>query len=140
MKLYATGFKLLLFAGLLAFCSFSFFKPITDCKPQTDGIYVFKINEEHSAVVRFYADGTVLASSSTNDYKEVMTWFNRDPENFSRVLSGKYSNKKCAVKFEVKGETGYQYYKGSINGNTIVFTITNPDHSSTERTYTFVKP
>lgn len=126
------------------------FKPAKTTCPavQTEGIYVFKIDAEHSGVIRFYADKTVLVSTSLNDYKEVMTWFNREPENFSRVLTGKYkiSKNSCTISFHVKGETGEQKFFGKINDEkNITFEITNPAQNKkartgTTRTYTFVNP
>jgi hypothetical protein len=123
----------------------SFIKEKKTCPTlQFDGIYVFKIDNENSAVIRFYSDKLVLVSTSVNDYAAVMTWFNRDPENASRVLTGKYSvkSKNCSVNFRVKGETGEQVYSGIITDEkTIQFSIYNPkDKTSTSRSYTFVKP
>jgi len=125
------------------------FTPKTPCPAlQFDGLYVFKVDSEHSAVIRFYEDKTVIVSSSLNDYKEVMTWFNRDPENFSRVLTGKYKISKgnCTISFKVKGESGEQKFSGTLqNGNTISFHISNPAQygkkaEETDRVYSFVKP
>jgi hypothetical protein len=111
---------------------------------QFNGIYTFKIDSESSAVIRFYADRVVLVSTSVNDYKQVMTWFNRDPENFSRILTGKYkcSSKACSIKFNVKGETGEQRYEGIIiNDSLLDLTIFNPaTRTQTKRQYKFVKP
>src|ERR1044072_1029038 len=109
-----------------------------------DGIYVFKLDNESSAVIRFYDDKVVLVSTSINDYSKVMTWFNRDPENFSRVLTGKYKIGKsdCSIRFSVKGETGEQKYSGKIiDDKTLDLHIFNPkDKTTTDHTYTFVKP
>jgi hypothetical protein len=111
---------------------------------QFDGIYTYKIDTESSAVIRFYADNVVLVSTSVNDYKQVMTWFNRDPENFSRILTGKYkrSSQNCSVKFTVKGETGEQRYEGQIvNDSLLDLNIFNPaTKTKTKRLYKFVKP
>lgn len=109
-----------------------------------NGIYVYKLDAENSAVIRFYEDGVVLVSTSVNDYSKVLTWFNRDPENFSRVLTGKYKISKgsCTIRFNVKGETGEQKYSGTIQDDkTVQLHIFNPkDKTSADRTYTFVKP
>ncbi|HET6990065.1 MAG TPA: hypothetical protein VFJ43_02025, partial [Bacteroidia bacterium] len=104
-------FFLLLISGIF---SFSFVG--TSPRVQFDGIYVYKLDTENSAIIRFYDDGVVLVSSSINDYSQVMTWFNRDKENFSRVLTGKYKigEKDLSIKFIVKGETGEQKYSGFI--------------------------
>ncbi len=111
---------------------------------QFDGIYTFKIDSESSAIIRFYPDNVVLVSTSVNDYKQVMTWFNRDPENFSRILTGKYkrSSKNCTIKFTVKGETGEQRYEGQIiNEQLLELNIFNPaTKAKTKRQYKFVKP
>ncbi|MGL5889145.1 MAG: hypothetical protein ACRC3B_04635 [Bacteroidia bacterium] len=111
---------------------------------QFEGIYTYKIDSESSAVIRFYADKVVIVSSSINDYKQVMTWFNRDPENFSRVLTGKYkrSSKNCSLVFNVKGETGEQRYEGIIiNDSLLSLNIFNPaTKAKTTRQYKFVKP
>ncbi|GAB4143654.1 MAG: hypothetical protein Fur0041_18740 [Bacteroidia bacterium] len=112
----------------------------------SNGIFVYKIDQESSAVIRFYPDGIVLVSTSINDYSKVLTWFNRDPENESRVLKGKYFVKpgkpSCSIRFNVEGETGKQKYKGVIIDNsTLQLSIYNPgDHTSAQRTYKFIKP
>lgn len=130
-------------AVLLLFFFSSFFKgnncPAISC----DGIYVYKLDAESSAVIRFYPDGIVLVSTSVNDYSKVLTWFNRDPENYSRVLTGKYKvSGSCAVKFNVKGETGEQRYSGTIqDSKTLQLHVFNPkEKTSTDRAYSFVKP
>ncbi len=106
-----------------------------------DGIYTFKLDEENSAVIRFYEDGVVIVSTSVNDYSKVMTWFNRDQENFSRVLSGKYKKGKrdASIRFTVKGETGEQKYTGHILvDKKLELHVYNPkDKTSTDRVYTF---
>jgi hypothetical protein len=131
-------FVLLLITGYLS-SSFLAYRPDV----QFDGIYVYKLDDENSAVIRFYEDGVVLVSTSVNDYSKVMTWFNRDKENFSRVLTGKYKTGKrdASIHFTVKGETGEQKYSGFITADkTLELHIFNPkDKSSTDRIYTFVK-
>jgi hypothetical protein len=86
-----------------------------NCAVNTKGFYYFKISEEHSAVLRFYDNGVVLASSSTNDYKEVDSWFNSS--NTEMILSGKYKKNKCNFSFSVKGITGEQSYKIDLKDN-----------------------
>lgn len=109
-----------------------------------DGIYVYKLDAESSAVIRFYEDGIVIVSTSVNDYSKVMTWFNRDKENFSRVLSGKYKKGKRdgSIRFNVKGETGEQKFTGHIlPDKTLELHVFNPkDKTSTDRIYTFYRP
>lgn len=117
----------------LLLCSFA---PPANCSVSFHGIYAIKLDEEHSAVLRFYEDGTVLASTSVNDYMDVFTWFHK--ENQSMVLSGKYKIKKCLVKFDVSGMTGKQHYDGTIEGNSIRFLLTDESSKkAVERTYTF---
>lgn len=126
--------KVLLVFVVLAFVFNSFIS--SNCAVSYNGIYAFKIDNEHSAVLRFYEDGTVLASTSVNDYFDVMTWFNKD--NKDRVLKGKYKIKKCTVSFDVEGETGKQSYEGIIVGNAIDFTLKDKtSKKSTNRTYSF---
>jgi hypothetical protein len=132
------------FALIFSLCC-SFLSKDSACPKLTfDGIYVYKLDEETSAVIRFYDDKVVLVSTSINDYSKVMTWFNRDPENFSRVLTGKYKigTSNCTIRFNVKGETGEQKYSGTIaDDKTLNLHIFNPkDQTSTDRTYTYVKP
>ncbi|MBL7883022.1 MAG: hypothetical protein JNL69_03065 [Bacteroidia bacterium] len=120
---------------IILFALFSF-KYTENCTVEYKGIYAFKIDEEHSAVLRFYEDGIVLASSSINDYFDVFTWFHK--ENKTRVLSGKYKIKKCKISFDVSGETGKQSYEGEIKGNTIELKLTDKaTKKSTTRNYTF---
>src|SRR4051812_3746950 len=99
--------KLLLFAAsILISFSFSFPERSGDCHVKFNGIYAFKLDSENSAIIRFYEDGTTLASTSVNDYMDVFSWFHK--ENKDMVLKGTYSIKKCDIKFEVSGMTGEQ--------------------------------
>jgi hypothetical protein len=111
--------KTLLSILLLTIISFSFTQD--NCTVKYNGIYAFKLNEEYSAVLRFYEDGTVLASSSVNDYMDVFSWFHK--ENKNMVLTGKYKIKKCKITFDVSGNTGEQKYEGEINGDKIEFEL-----------------
>lgn len=132
---------MLLVLLLIASAGFSFVANSPNL--EFDGIYVYKLDAENSAVIRFYEDGVVLVSTSVNDYSKVMTWFNRDKENFSRVLTGKYKKgKKGDLRFNVKGETGEQKFSGRIlPDKTLQLHVVNPaDKTSTDRIYTFVKP
>lgn len=119
---------------LLTIISISFTQD--KCAVKYNGIYAFKINEEHSAVLRFYEDGTVLASSSVNDYMDVFSWFHK--ENKDMVLMGKYKIKKCKITFDVSGSTGEQKYEGEINGDKIEFELSDKaSKKSAKRSYTF---
>lgn len=117
--------------------SFSFIpKEKSNCAVLYNGIYAYKIDNEHSAIIRFYADGTVLASTSVNDYMDVFSWFHK--ENKDLVLKGKYTIKKCEIKFEVSGMTGEQKYNGVISGNTLNIKLTDKESKKTaDRVYTF---
>lgn len=132
--------KILLYLFLLSVpgISFTTYRP----NPEFDGLYYYKIDEENSAVIRFYDDGVVIVSSSVNDYAKVMTWFNRDKENFSRVLTGKYkTGKNGSLHFHVKGETGEQKFTGYILADkTLQLHVTDPKAgTSTDRIYQFWK-
>ena len=106
------------------------------CTVNYKGIYAIKLDNESSAVLRFYEDGTVLASTSVNDYMDVMTWFNK--ENKDMVLKGKYKIKKCGISFNVSGMTGEQEYEGDIQGNLLNLEITDKESKKhVKRTYTF---
>lgn len=119
--------------------SFSFTlinKENTTCTVKYNGIYAFQLDKEQSAVIRFYEDGTVLASTSVNDYMDVFSWFHK--ENKELVLKGSYKIKGCAIKFEVTGMTGKQKYKGTISDNTIDIKLTDEESKKTvNRVYTF---
>lgn len=120
---------------LLVILSAFSFSP-DDCKVNYKGIYAIKLDEEHSAVLRFYEDGTVLASTSVNDYMDVMSWFNK--ENKDMVLKGTYKIKKCTIRFDVSGMTGEQSYNGEISGDKINFELENKESKKkTKRVYTF---
>lgn len=123
------------FLALLAILSaFSF--STDNCKVNYKGIYAIKLDEEHSAVLRFYEDGTVLASTSVNDYMDVMSWFNK--ENKDMVLKGKYKIKNCTIRFDVSGDTGEQSYEGEIAGDQINFELKNKESKkTTKRLYRF---
>lgn len=125
----------------LVFCiliSFSFVVPNSksNCAIKYNGIYAYKLDNEHSAIIRFYEDGTALASTSVNDYMDVFSWFHK--ENKDMVLKGTYSLKKCVIKFEVTGMTGEQKYKGTVYDNVIEVKLTDAATKKTaNRTYTF---
>ncbi len=124
------------FVLVLVVMMLSSFKKADNCTLSYNGIYAFKLDEEHSAVLRFYEDGTVLASTSVNDYMDVFTWFHKD--NKDMVLTGKYKIKKCEIKFEVKGITGSQSYEGTIIGNSIDVKLKDEEtKKSVSRIYTF---
>jgi hypothetical protein len=107
-----------------------------DCSVRYNGIYAVKLDSEHSAVLRFYEDGTVLASTSVNDYMDVFSWFHK--ENKDMVLAGKYKLKKCALSFEVKGMTGTQEYEGTVADDVLSFKLKDKESKKTaSRSYTF---
>ncbi|MBL0329251.1 MAG: hypothetical protein IPP64_07505 [Bacteroidetes bacterium] len=106
------------------------------CPVKYNGIYACQLDNENSAIIRFYEDGTVLASTSVNDYMDVFSWFHK--ENKDMVLKGTYSVKKCSIKFEVAGMTGEQKYKGSVLDNSIDIKLTDAATKKTvSRVYTF---
>jgi len=106
------------------------------CNVKYNGIYAYQLDNENSAIIRFYEDGTVLASTSVNDYMDVFSWFHK--ENKDMVLKGTYAIKKCAIKFEVTGMTGEQKYKGSVLENSIDIKLTDAATKKTvNRVYTF---
>ena len=128
------------FSSLLIFVliSFSFINKheTTSCPVKYNGIYAFQLDKENSAIIRFYEDGTVLASTSVNDYMDVFSWFHK--ENKDMVLKGTYKIKKCEIKFEVSGMTGEQKYKGTISNNTIDMKLSDGASKKTvSRVYTF---
>lgn len=128
--------NILLIVLVLFSFSFTAKKSGESCTVKYNGIYAYKLDNENSAIIRFYEDGTVLASTSVNDYMDVFSWFHQ--ENKDMVLKGKYTIKKCSIKFDVSGMTGEQKYKGTINGNTIDITLTDEASKKTaKRTYTF---
>ena len=111
-------------------------KPVENCTVKYNGIYAYRIDNENSAVLRFYEDGTVLASSSVNDYFDVFSWFHKD--NKDMVLTGTWKIKKCGIKFEVKGMTGEQKYEGTISDDSITVELKDgKSKKSVTRTYTF---
>jgi hypothetical protein len=121
---------------ILLSLSFTFKNDKAVCAVKYNGIYAFKLDNENSAVIRFYEDGTVLASTSINDYMDVFSWFHKD--NKDMVLTGKYKIKKCDIKFEVTGQTGEQKYNGTVEENTITVKLTDETSKKTAtRTYTF---
>jgi len=125
-----------LFIFILFSYSFSIKKETITCAVNFNGIYAFQLDNENSAILRFYADGSVLASTSINDYMDVFSWFHK--ENKDMVLKGTYKIKKCEIKFEVKGMTGEQTYKGTISDKTIEVKLTDYDSKKTvKRVYTF---
>lgn len=130
MKRKLTFIPILLFTIIsIAFIS-------ENCTVKYNGIYAFKLDEEHSAVLRFYDDGTVLASTSVNDYMDVFSWFHK--ENKDMVLTGKFKIKNCKISFKVSGMTGEQSYEGVIEGDKINFELKDKESKkSAKRTYTF---
>lgn len=115
----------------------SAFRTVPPCSIKYDGIYAVKLDKEHSAVLRFYPDGTVLASTSVNDYMDVFTWFHK--ANKEMVLFGNYKLKGCEVSFSVAGSTGRQYYNGDVSEGSIYFRLVDKESKrGATRTYTYV--
>lgn len=124
-------------AFFICLLTMSFKQTSDSCKINTNGIYAYKIDAKNSAILRFFDDGTVLASSSINDYTDVNSWFTKD--NTKMVLSGKYKVKKCSFKFKVKGETGAQEYEGTVQENQLTVTVEDlKTKASTSRIYSFI--
>lgn len=125
-------------ACMLTACALFFaFRPVSPCPLKYDGIYAVKLNNEHSAVLRFYPDGTVLASTSVNDYMDVFTWFHKG--NKEMVLFGKYKLKGCEVSFSVEGQTGEQFYNGDVSDESIYFRLVDKESKrGATRTYTYI--
>ncbi|MGZ4056013.1 MAG: hypothetical protein ACXVPU_13590 [Bacteroidia bacterium] len=129
-------FLFLVLLSVLIFSSFVISKGKTTCLVKYNGIYACKLDKENSAIIRFYEDGTVLASTSVNDYMDVFTWFHKD--NKDMVLTGTYKIKNCSIKFEVSGMTGKQSYNGSVEDNSISVKLTDEASKKTAtRTYAF---
>lgn len=134
MKRFLTAFTF--FCLSIVYITVTGFRIPGNCTVQYNGIYAIQLDSEHSAVLRFYPDGVVLASTSVNDYMDVFSWFHK--ENQQMVLSGKYKIKKCTIKFEVSGMTGKQKYEGTIEGDKIHFELKDEaSKQSTTRTYTY---
>ena len=75
---------------ILAFAHFSF-SGKEKCTVSFNGIYTASVDAETDAHIRFYEDGTVIASTSVKNIKDVNKWFTK--ENIERVLKGKYKIK-----------------------------------------------
>jgi hypothetical protein len=123
---------ILLFAG--------FFPPVMqaqkDCVPVYKGFYYFKLNETNSAVLRFFENGEVIATTSSNKYNEVEDFFTLERKDL--MLHGKYRWKKCGSSFIVKGDTGEQHYDVKKVGDELSVTIEDKTTGkSTSRTYSF---
>ena len=128
--------RYLLFLFVLVSLAFTRKHEIATCSVKYNGIYAFQLDKENSAIIRFYEDGTVLASTSVNDYMDVFSWFHK--ENKDMVLKGTYKIKKCEIKFEVSGMTGEQEYKGTVSDNTIDMKLSDgASKKSATRVYTF---
>ena len=129
MKKIKLAFLFLLFvgAGLLK---------AQDCKPNYIGFYYFKLSDDNSAVLRFFANGEVIATTSSNKYDEVETYFTLEKKDL--MLHGKYKWKKCSSSFTVKGDTGEQHYEVTKQGEELLVTLTDKaTKKSTTRTYSF---
>lgn len=125
-KFFVSVFFALAFFGLFA----------QKCKPNLNGFYYFKVNEESSAVLRFFANGEVIATTSNNKYEEVEKYFTLEKKDL--MLSGKYKWKKCSSSFTLGGDTGKQMYRvEKKNENLIVNIRDNSSAQTIQRTYLF---
>ncbi|MBC7861360.1 MAG: hypothetical protein IAF38_00215 [Bacteroidia bacterium] len=107
-----------------------------NCKPDFTGFYYYKISDDNSAVLRFFENGEVIATTSSNKYDEVETYFTLERKDL--MLHGKYKWKKCKSSFKVKGDTGEQHYNVEKKGENMVVTITDKGSGKTvTQTYSF---
>ena len=115
----------------------SAFKNGGNCTVQYNGIYTCSVDDETDAHIRFYDDGTVIASTSIKNIVFVNKWFTK--ENIDLVLKGTYKIKGCNIKFKAKGDTGEQDFNGTINGNELILEVKDAKtKAKTMRTYKFI--
>ena len=126
------------FFSLILFLLFlSAFKRGGNCTIQYNGIYTCSVDDETDAHIRFYDDGTVIASTSIKNIVFVNKWFTK--ENIDLVLKGTYKIKGCNIKFKAKGDTGEQDFNGTISGNDLVLEVKDAKtKAKTTRTYKFI--
>ena len=107
------------------------------CSVKYNGIYTCSVDAETDAHIRFYDDGTVIASTSIKNIVFVNKWFTK--ENIDLVLKGTYKIKGCNIKFKTKGENGEQDYNGTINGDDLLLEVKDAKtKAKATRTYKFI--
>jgi hypothetical protein len=113
------------------------FSPVTNACVEYNGYYSCKIDKENFAIIRFYDDGTVIASTTNNDPQTILLWFKKEHQDM--VLTGKCKFKKCHSSFTLKGDSGSQQFKVQAAMNAIDVEISDThSHLAVHRTYLFV--
>jgi hypothetical protein len=107
---------------VVAFVICSFGLP-AQCKPNTNGFYFHELGDKTTAFIRFFDDGQVLVTTSTNNNKEMLEYFTLERKEM--MLHGKYKWKKCSGSFTVKGDTGEQHFELINEGETLNVTVTD---------------
>ncbi len=111
----------ILLAGLLLAASFqSLGQTKAKARLQFDGFYQSKIHIDTSGsdnyyyYLRFYADGNVVATSSTGSADDLKKWFNINHKYSSH---GKHKLSGARLSFSATSDKGTVVYDGKISGN-----------------------
>ncbi len=101
-----------------------------------NGLYQRETKKGYSCYLRFFMDGTIVASSSTGRPEEVYEWL-----DYSRKRRGKYKKDNNLLNFEVTSERGTSKYSGFVRDSLLVLdshSMIN-DHKSFGELYKFVR-
>jgi hypothetical protein len=127
--------KTVLFCAIAAI-SMGFSSPKENCKLNYDGLYFAPLDSTTNAYLKFYADGSILHTTSIEKIEDVSKYFNKT--HAKSVLAGSYSFGKCNVSINVFGKTGKMQFSGELENDTLYLkAINNSDHTSDHLKFAF---
>ncbi len=100
-----------------------------------DGVYQAE-EKDYNLYLRFFEDGTVIATSSDRRPEEVIGWFQKE---HPYVSTGAYAVQGEKVTFSAASATGVVDYSGQLQGEKLSLrSIRHADGYQEEREYSFV--
>jgi hypothetical protein len=101
-----------------------------------DGVYQSE-DKNYYLYLRFFEDGTVIATSSDRRPEEVIGWFQKE---HPYVSAGAYAIQGEEVTFSAASPTGVVDYSGQVNGGKLSLrSYRHADGHQEEREYSFVE-
>ena len=106
-----------------------------------DGIYHSKKIGDFDSCIRFYSDGLVIRTSTTDSPDKIVQWFDREWAERKGSQKGTYTISGSNIRFSTKSSAGAIDLEGEIQGNNLI--LKSHSHTNGHRgvyEYTFVQP
>ena len=106
-----------------------------------NGVYIYRIDQKTQSFLRFYADGTVLITSSPDKPEPAFTWFAQEKMKELDLSNGRYQLQDVNLSFFCDDNQGNRIdCKGTIAADILTLDYKNARNDQHEtRMYQFVK-